>query len=113
MLFLANENFPLESIRKLREEGYDVASIIEDSPGITDKEILFQARKENRIILTFDKGYGDMIYRLRVARGRSFCFGQKQGTFFLLHIYGAPAKKIRDLTEEDIQKEISKNFQNE
>ena len=41
MLFLANENFPLESIRKLREEGYDVASIIEDSPGITDKEILF------------------------------------------------------------------------
>jgi len=54
---LANENFPFESIRKLREESYDIASIIEDSPGIEDKEILFQARKENRIILTFNKGY--------------------------------------------------------
>jgi len=47
MLFLANENFPLESIQKLREEGYNVDSIIEDSPGIAYKEILFQARKEN------------------------------------------------------------------
>jgi hypothetical protein len=42
MLFLANENFPLESIRKLRKAGYDVVSVSEDSPGIEDKEILFR-----------------------------------------------------------------------
>jgi predicted nuclease of predicted toxin-antitoxin system len=66
MLFLANENFPLESIRKLRKAGYDVVSVSEDSPGIEDKEILFRARKENRIILTFDKGYGNMIYQFKM-----------------------------------------------
>jgi hypothetical protein len=36
MRFLANENFPLRSVNRLREAGYDIASITEDSPGVTD-----------------------------------------------------------------------------
>jgi Domain of unknown function (DUF5615) len=36
MQFLANENFPLPSVRMLRQAGYDIGSITEDSPGIED-----------------------------------------------------------------------------
>ncbi len=36
MQFLANENFPLPSVSYLRQAGYDVAAVIEDSPGAKD-----------------------------------------------------------------------------
>ncbi|MBI2470679.1 MAG: DUF5615 family PIN-like protein [Planctomycetes bacterium] len=63
MYFLANENFPLFSIRLLREGGHHVASISEDSSGDKDIVVLKRAYEEKRIILTFDKDYGELIYR--------------------------------------------------
>jgi len=66
MQFLANENVPLASIRRLRAAGHDVASIIEDSPGAKDEAVLSQSCAERRIILTFDRDYGELIYRRRL-----------------------------------------------
>jgi predicted nuclease of predicted toxin-antitoxin system len=66
MRFLANENFPLPSARLLRQAGYDLASVTEDSPGIEDSEVLTRAADEQRVILTFDRDYGELIYRLRL-----------------------------------------------
>jgi predicted nuclease of predicted toxin-antitoxin system len=65
MLFLANENFPHSSIKMLRNAGYNVESILEQNPGAKDIEVLKKAKKENRIILTFDKDYGELIYRYK------------------------------------------------
>jgi len=66
MQFLANEDVPLASIRRLRAAGYNVASIIEDSPGAKDESVLSWAHAEQRIILTFDRDYGELIYRRRL-----------------------------------------------
>ena len=66
MQFLANENFPLKSVYLLREVGHNVASITEDSPGIKDQEVLQRAVNEQRIILTFDRDYGELIYKKRL-----------------------------------------------
>jgi predicted nuclease of predicted toxin-antitoxin system len=66
MQFLANENFPLISVQLLRQSGCSVASITEDSPGIEDPEVLARAVDEQRIILTFDRDYGELIYRFRL-----------------------------------------------
>ncbi|MBD2006691.1 MULTISPECIES: DUF5615 family PIN-like protein [Cyanophyceae] len=55
MRFLANENFPGNSIRRLREAGYDVASGSADSQGLEDAEVLNLAVSEERIVLTFDR----------------------------------------------------------
>lgn len=66
MQFLANENFPLKSVFLLREYGYQVASVTEDSPGIKDQEVLQRAVQERRIMLTFDRDYGELIYRKRL-----------------------------------------------
>jgi len=63
MNFLANENFPVIGIRLLRNARHNVASIIEASPGEKDQIILKRAHDENRIILTFDRDYGELIYR--------------------------------------------------
>ena len=40
MNFLANENFPVNSIRLLRNVGHNVASIIEDTPGVRDYAVI-------------------------------------------------------------------------
>jgi predicted nuclease of predicted toxin-antitoxin system len=64
MQLLANENFPLLSVKLLRQAGYDVAAVIEKSPGISDTEVLAWATEEQRMILTFDRDYGELIYRL-------------------------------------------------
>jgi predicted nuclease of predicted toxin-antitoxin system len=66
MQLLANENFPLVSVHLLRQEKYDIAAITEESPGIEDSEVLARAVDEQRIILTFDGDYGELIYRLRL-----------------------------------------------
>ena len=65
MKLLANENFPLLSVKYLRGNGYDIISISEDSPGIIDQQVLERAVEEQRIILTFDRDYGELVYRLR------------------------------------------------
>ncbi len=66
MRFLANENFPLPSVKLLRQAGYKVASVTEDSPGIEDSQVLTRAADEQWVILTFDRDYGELIYRLRL-----------------------------------------------
>ncbi len=63
MRFLANENFPLDAVKALRQLGHDVVWIRTESPGITDPEVLSRAQAENRILLTFDKDFGELAFR--------------------------------------------------
>jgi predicted nuclease of predicted toxin-antitoxin system len=63
MRLLANENIPIPTIRLLRQAGYDITAIAEDFPGIADTVVLALASDEQRIILTFDRDYGELIYR--------------------------------------------------
>ncbi len=61
--FLANENIPLATIFRLRKEGFDIASIGLDATSITDREVIRIAGDENRTIITFDRDYGELIYK--------------------------------------------------
>jgi predicted nuclease of predicted toxin-antitoxin system len=63
MTFLANENFPFPSIALLRQAGYEILSISELSPSISDLEVITIAKSQNSIILTFDKDYGEIIFK--------------------------------------------------
>lgn len=66
MYFLANENFPFDAVEILRKNGHDVAWIRVDSPGISDPEVLSRAQAENRILLTFDKDFGELAFRSKL-----------------------------------------------
>ena len=63
MRFLANENIPLKSVKILREAKYDVRAVIDDMRGATDEKILGTAAIDHRIILTFDRDYGELIFK--------------------------------------------------
>ena len=60
---LANENFSMPSIMLLRKRGYDILSVAELARSIADQQILSVAVAESLWILTFDRGYGELIYR--------------------------------------------------
>jgi len=66
MRFLANENFPAEAVYALRNKGHDVAWVRTDSPGISDRKVLDRAQREDRILLTFDKDFGELAFRLKL-----------------------------------------------
>lgn len=63
MRLLANENFPGLAVVALRHPGHDVAWIHEDAPGTADGEVLRRGQAENRILLTFDKDFGELAFR--------------------------------------------------
>lgn len=79
MKFLANENFPFPSIKILRKNGVEVISIWENLSGISDQQVLDIAQKENCIILTFDKDYGELIFRLSATNPPSVVFFRHKG----------------------------------
>ena len=63
MRFLADENFPFDAVEALRQDDYDVAWIRIDAPGIGDREVLRRAQMDARILLTFDKDFGELAFR--------------------------------------------------
>ena len=66
MRFLANENFPLDAVEALRQNGHDIAWIRVEAPGISDPEVLSRAQAEKRILLTFDKDFGELAFRSKL-----------------------------------------------
>ena len=61
--FLANENLAGASVSLLRSGGLDVAWVSEEAPSLDDRAIMAWATRSNRIILTFDHDYGDLVFR--------------------------------------------------
>lgn len=65
MNILADECIDLQVVERLRREGYDVIYIAELDPGISDDVVLDQANEQGALLLTADKDFGELIFRLR------------------------------------------------
>ncbi len=96
-LFIADENIPRKSVGILRNAGYDVLSIGEDFPALKDIDILAMANDMNRILITCDSDFGDLIYNkgrqcltgviyLRLGRFKS----TEPGAIVLSYLSAAP-----------------------
>lgn len=66
MRILADENCPGDLVVALRERGHDVVWIRSDAPGSKDQAILARAQTEKRVILTFDKDFGELAFRVHL-----------------------------------------------
>lgn len=62
MRLLANENFPLDAVEALRNAGHDVAWVRTDAPGSSDPQVLQRAVADERVLLTFDKDFGELAF---------------------------------------------------
>jgi predicted nuclease of predicted toxin-antitoxin system len=64
MRLCANENMSETAVALLRHAGHDVVWIREVAPGLADAGVLEMARAGDRLLLTFDKDFGELVFRL-------------------------------------------------
>jgi predicted nuclease of predicted toxin-antitoxin system len=61
MRFLCNENVPRALVEALTVLGHDVKWGRKERPGIDDREVLQRSIAENRVCITFDKDFGELV----------------------------------------------------
>jgi len=105
MKLLANENFPMDSVKHLINGGFDIKAIGTHNPSISDNEVMEIAIKEARTILTFDRDYGELIFKHN--------YRPEMGVIYLrLDVYESnePGKIIEELIKDakfDFQKKLT------
>lgn len=67
MNVLADEGVDRSIVEQLRADGHDVVYIAELSPSITDEEVLDLANTRGALLITADKDFGEIVFRLRQA----------------------------------------------
>lgn len=67
MKFITDENLGIRVPKYLRTLGYDVISAIEVALSKPDTDILYIANEEDRIILTTDKDFGELVFKEGLA----------------------------------------------
>ena len=70
MNLVADENVDQPIVDRLRQDGHLVVAVAELSPSISDDEVLRQANQQSALLITGDKDFGELVYRLgRVHAG--------------------------------------------
>jgi predicted nuclease of predicted toxin-antitoxin system len=67
MKFLADEGIDRSIVNELRALGFNVFYVIEDVRSLDDDILLQIAHDENRILITRDKDFGELVFRLNKA----------------------------------------------
>ena len=65
MRWLADECVSARLVALLRGAAHDVAYMVEVVPGAPDIDLLERAMQENRLLLTDDKDFGELVFRGR------------------------------------------------
>ncbi|CAN5570840.1 hypothetical protein BH11BAC5_BH11BAC5_42420 [soil metagenome] len=85
-MILADENIFRGLITALRDNGYDVFSIFEESRGVSDIAISQLSLQPERIILTEDKDFGNIIFEKKMpATGVIFLRFQNDERFPIIN----------------------------
>ena len=98
MKFTADENIDTEIIEDLRAKGYLILSISEDFPGIPDKDVLDITNKNDSILVTGDKDFGELVFR----------DGRAVSGVILIRIFGIPQEEKVAIISEVFKDHIDK-----
>jgi predicted nuclease of predicted toxin-antitoxin system len=61
--WLADECVAASLVAFLRAAGHDVLYITEAAAGLSDPDVIALAQQDNRLLLTEDKDFGDLVFR--------------------------------------------------
>jgi predicted nuclease of predicted toxin-antitoxin system len=67
MKFVADESVDAPIVYKLRENGHHIFSIAEELAGINDESVIRIALEKNCILITQDKDFGELVFKLNKA----------------------------------------------
>ncbi|HUJ03551.1 MAG TPA: DUF5615 family PIN-like protein, partial [Rhizomicrobium sp.] len=60
--WVADECISAKLVAQIRAEGHDVLYVLEQSPSSKDRSVLDLAIREQRLLLTDDKDFGELIF---------------------------------------------------
>jgi predicted nuclease of predicted toxin-antitoxin system len=69
MNFVADEGVDWDIVDRLRKDGHQVWYVAEMAPSISDDAVLDIANRERALLLTADKDFGEMVFRLHRFTG--------------------------------------------
>jgi predicted nuclease of predicted toxin-antitoxin system len=101
--FLADESCDFTVVRALRAAKFDVLSVAESFPSISDEQVLQRSLKEERILLTEDKDFGEWV----------FAHGKKVPGVILVRFPGNARKQLAEeirMLVEDYGTDLIRNF---
>lgn len=93
MNILADESVEATTVHRLRADGHAVESISETTPSIPDDEVLAHAAAAGRVLVTADKDFGELVYRL----------GRAHSGVILLRLAGLPSAERAEVVSEVFQ----------
>lgn len=64
--FLVDECLGVILARWLKKKGYDIIAVVEAMPGADDHEVLSKSLVEQRILVTLDSDFGEIIFKKNV-----------------------------------------------
>ncbi len=67
MNLFADESVDRQIVDRLRRDGHRVPYVAEMEPGISDDIVLERANRERAVLMTADKDFGELVYRLKRA----------------------------------------------
>jgi predicted nuclease of predicted toxin-antitoxin system len=88
--FLADESCDFSIVTALRDNRYDVLAVIDRMPGATDQQVIELALAEQRVLLTEDKDFGQLVFAAGKAGG---------GVIFIRY----PANLRKELSERVLE----------
>jgi len=64
---VADESVDRQIVDRLRQDGHAVWYVAEMATGIGDQAVLGMANREEAVLLTADKDFGELVYRQRLV----------------------------------------------
>lgn len=98
MDIVADESVDFSLVNSLRLAGYDIAAIIETTPGMNDPQVLNFANENKALLITEDKDFGELTFRLRL----NHC------GILLIRLSNLPRNERIELASKTIQLHVEK-----
>jgi len=100
MRFLVDECTGKKLAKLLEKESHDVLFVGDVMPSASDDEVIRRAEKENRILITDDRDFGELVFRL----------GKPTKGVILLRTGVNPEKRLKALVKLLRNYEIAEKF---
>lgn len=97
MNLLIDESVDRPIVARLREDGHKVLYVAEMEPGITDEVVLSRANEISALLITADKDFGELVFRL----------GQVNAGVLLLRLLGLSSKHKAEIVAATIRQHTS------
>ena len=92
MVLIADESVDYRIITFLRQRSFKVIAIIDDNASIADSEVLNISNNENALLITEDKDFGDLVFRMNF----------KHSGILLLRFFSTPVENKNQKVFETI-----------